>query len=105
MEDGAELIARIAAGDRGAFSRFFREYAGRVYRCALTLVHNRAPAEEVVQETMLAVWKGAGTFRGDARPSTWVLGIAALMGCPEGTVKSRIFYAKEQMKEVLEEER
>jgi len=177
MEDDQGLITRIAGGDRGAFSRFFREYADRVYRYALTLVSDRALAEEVVQETMLAVWKGAERFRGGACPSTWVLGIARhkgldklrqeqhnaklqaehdepdtvieperaaaqellkdrvraaleklptehretvvlafyqglsyreiaeLMGCPEGTVKSRMFYAKERLKEFLREER
>jgi RNA polymerase sigma-70 factor (ECF subfamily) len=177
MEDGRELIARIADGDRDALASFFRQYADRVYRYALTLVRDRALAEEVVQETMLAVWKGAGTFRGGGKLSTWVLGIARhkgldklrqerqsakletkhdepdtviepereaarellqdrvraaleklpaehretiilafyhglsyreiaeLMECPEGTVKSRIFYAKEQMKRILKEER
>jgi RNA polymerase sigma-70 factor (ECF subfamily) len=33
-------------------------------------------AEEVLQETMLAVWKQADKFRGTSKATTWMLGIA-----------------------------
>lgn len=176
MEDERGLIARIADGDRDAWGRLFQCYAGRIYRYALTMIHEQALAEEVVQETMLAIWKGAKGFRGSSKPSTWILGIARhkaldklrserqsakaqaqegqveldleieperevaqqllgervraalaklpeehreavilafyhglsyqeiaeLMGCPAGTVKSRMFYAKERLRALLE---
>jgi RNA polymerase sigma-70 factor (ECF subfamily) len=47
-----------------------------VFRYAFTLLRNRHLAEEVVQETMIAVWKGAGQFQGRSQVSTWLLGIA-----------------------------
>jgi RNA polymerase sigma-70 factor (ECF subfamily) len=33
-------------------------------------------ADELVNDVMLAVWRSAGTFRGDSKPSTWIFGIA-----------------------------
>lgn len=74
--DEAELLAQVAYGDRQAFHKFYVCYAPRVFRYALTLVRDRDLAEEVVQETMIAVWKGAKSFRGQSQVSTWVFGIA-----------------------------
>lgn len=75
MED-AQLLAQVAHGDARAFQEFYARFAVRVFRYALTLVRDRHLAEEVVQETMVAVWKGAGSFRGRSQVSTWVFGIA-----------------------------
>lgn len=76
MPDSRELLTRVARQDRDAFHRFYDAYADRVLRYALTLLRNRHLAEEVVQETMLAVWSGAAGFTGRSRVSTWVFGIA-----------------------------
>ena len=76
MAEDRELLSRIATGDEAAFKRLYARYADRVFRYALTLLRNRHLAEEVVQETMVAVWNGARTFRGTAQVSTWIFGIA-----------------------------
>lgn len=76
MTDEIQLLARVARGDGGAFRDLYGRYADRVFRYALTLLRNRHLAEEVVQETMVAVWKTAGQFEGRSRPSTWLFGIA-----------------------------
>jgi RNA polymerase sigma-70 factor (ECF subfamily) len=39
-------------------------------------VGDRALSEEILQDTMVAVWRGASTFRGDARPRSWMIAIA-----------------------------
>lgn len=74
--DERDLLARVASGDEAAFLRFYDLYADRVHRFALTILRARHLAEEVVQETMVAVWKGAQRFRGASKVSTWVFGIA-----------------------------
>jgi RNA polymerase sigma-70 factor (ECF subfamily) len=74
--DERETLAQIAAGDEAAFRRFYDAYADRVFRFVLTVLRSRHLAEEVVQETMVAVWRGAGRFRGASKVSTWVFGIA-----------------------------
>src|SRR4029453_3704146 len=77
-----ELLLAIAAGDRVAFEELYRRYAawllGRLgRRCA-----DPALAEEVVQETFLAVWRSAGRFRtgiGDAAGWLWRVGMRQLV--------------------------
>jgi len=76
VADDRELLSRVAAHDEAAFRRLYERYADRVFRYALTLLRNRHLAEEVVQETMVAVWQGAGSFKGGSRVSTWIFGIA-----------------------------
>lgn len=76
MVESRDLLARVARNDERAFSRLYERFADRVFRYALTLLRNRHLAEEVVQETMIAVWKSAGSFRGRSRVSTWIFGIA-----------------------------
>lgn len=74
--DDAKLVARVAQGDGGAFRELYERFAGRVFRYALTLLRDRHLAEDVVQETMIAVWRGAERFEGRSQVSTWLFGIA-----------------------------
>ncbi len=170
-EDGdreeRRLLQQVAAGDDAAFRRLYDRLAERVFRYALTLLHDRHLAEEVAQETMVIVWRQAAAFEGRSRVSTWVFGIArfraldllrkekrgervpelrlvepdpapavedrertlrairalpeeqrevvfltfyeglsyadisGVLGIPEGTVKSRMYYAREKLAEAL----
>lgn len=74
-EDGA-LVARVGRGEAAAFRDLYERFADRVFRYALTLLRNRHLAEDVVQETMVAVWQGASRFAGRSQVSTWIFGIA-----------------------------
>lgn len=76
--DGSEpdLLEAVAAGDLASFERLYRLYETRIFQYVRTLVHDRAAAEEIVGDVMLAVWRGAGTFSRTARVSTWIFGIA-----------------------------
>jgi RNA polymerase sigma-70 factor (ECF subfamily) len=78
--DDAEAAARvllggIAGGDERALETFYRDYHGAVYQFALRLVGNPADASELVNESMLEVWKAAAGFRGGSRVRTWLLSI------------------------------
>jgi RNA polymerase sigma-70 factor (ECF subfamily) len=76
-EDGeADLLAAVAMGRQSAFERLYGLYEVRVYQYVNTLVYDAALAEEIVGDTMLAVWRGAGTYTGTSRVSTWIFGIA-----------------------------
>jgi RNA polymerase sigma-70 factor (ECF subfamily) len=55
---------------------FYRLHSRTVLTHISLLVGERALAEEVYQDTMLAIWRGAGSFRGDSRVRTWVIAIA-----------------------------
>lgn len=73
--DGAEerdLVNQLKAGDRQAFDEIFSRYVNQVYRQALRLTGNEMDAEDVVQEVFLAVYKNAGSFRGQSEFKTWL---------------------------------
>ncbi len=70
------LVARIAGGDRAAFEAFYDRYARRVLAFVSDLIADAALAEETAGDVMLAAWRGARSFRGASRVSTWLLGIA-----------------------------
>lgn len=76
MRSDPQLLSRIADQDRGAFRLFFERHSDRVYRFALSLTRRPHLAEEVLQETMMAAWKGARKFKGHSKVTTWLLGIA-----------------------------
>jgi RNA polymerase sigma-70 factor, ECF subfamily len=70
------LLTAVAGGDLAAFDRLYEIYAQRVFHYVRTLAVSASLAEEIVGDTMMAVWKGAGTFAHTSRVSTWILGIA-----------------------------
>lgn len=72
-----ELLARVARGDRQAFSALYDEVAPAVYGVASRVLRDRSQSEEVAQEVMVEIWRTAGRFsvdRGSAR--TWCSTIA-----------------------------
>jgi RNA polymerase sigma-70 factor (ECF subfamily) len=71
-----ELLERIKARDMGAFERLYRIYQPRLGRFVTNLVRRPELVEEVLNDTMMAVWNTAGNFRGASRVSTWIFGIA-----------------------------
>lgn len=81
-DDAADrhLLERVARRDRAAFERLYERYADRVARYLLRLVGRREVVEEALNDVMLAVWRGAGSFAGHSRVSTWILGIAYRKG-------------------------
>lgn len=60
--DWATLIGRVAAGDREAFGRLFEHFAPRVKGLMLKAGAGSEEAEEIAQETLLAVWRKAAQF-------------------------------------------
>jgi RNA polymerase sigma-70 factor (ECF subfamily) len=72
----AELLRRIGKGDEDAMSAFYREHSKVVFAQVLLVTGERALAEEISQDTMLAVWRGAAAFRGESSARSWVLAIA-----------------------------
>jgi RNA polymerase sigma-70 factor (ECF subfamily) len=74
--DDVQLLRRIGQGDESAMATFYREH-GRVVLAQVLLVSGeRVLAEEILQDTMLAVWRGAGSFRGESSARSWVIAIA-----------------------------
>ena len=72
----AELIERVARGDRRAFEELYNLYHRRLGRFLTRLTRRYDLAEEIINDTFWVVWQNAQAFRGDSQPSTWILGIA-----------------------------
>ncbi len=70
------LVIRCRGGDEQAFSEIVARHRGRVTAVAEALLHNRADADEVAQDTFLRAHRGLAGFRGEAALSTWLRGIA-----------------------------
>jgi RNA polymerase sigma-70 factor (ECF subfamily) len=75
--DDSELVRRIQAGDRGAYAALVRRHGGALLRFARVFVRDQSVAEEVVQETWMAVLEGLDTFEGRASFKTWLYRILA----------------------------
>lgn len=74
--DGA-LLARVAAGDRGALADLYERHRAGVTGFVSGIVGgDRSLCEEVLQDTFVAVWRGAGAFEGRSAVRTWLYGIA-----------------------------
>ena len=75
-EDDAELIAACIAGDVAAQRTLFRREYARVNATVYRLVGSARDADDLVQETFIAVFRGLTRFRGDSKLSTWIDRIA-----------------------------
>lgn len=72
-----ELLERVAAGDRAAFDRLYREYFGLVFRAVLAVLQDYAQSEEVTQEIFLELWSTAARYdSGEGNGVRWVAMIA-----------------------------
>lgn len=74
------LLQRMARGDRGALASLYRDYHGRLGRFLSRLTRRPDVIEEVINDCFWIAWQHAGDFRGDARVSTWLMGIAYRCG-------------------------
>ena len=74
VED-TRVVRALKAGDESAFERLMREYHAALLRVAQIYVSTLAVAEEVVQETWLAVLNGIDRFEGRSSLKTWIFRI------------------------------
>jgi RNA polymerase sigma-70 factor, ECF subfamily len=70
------LLKRVAQQDEPAFRRLYESASRRVYAFVLHRLRDPAAAAEIVSDTFYEVWRRPGAFRGDAKFTTWLLGIA-----------------------------
>jgi RNA polymerase sigma-70 factor, ECF subfamily len=73
--DDEELVTKLRTGDEAAFASLVRAHHASLVRLATAIVGSRAVADEVVQDTWLAVVKGVGAFEGRSSLRTWLFRI------------------------------
>ena len=70
--DETVMLDALRQGDESTFLTLVDRYSASLLRLALTYVHNRQIAEEVVQETWLGVLLGLNRFEGRSALKTWI---------------------------------
>ena len=71
-----ELVAAVAAGDRAALRELHDRHVVWVTARLRRRCADRDAVDEAVQDTFVAVWKGAGRWDGRGEPAAWIWGIA-----------------------------
>ncbi|MEI6410320.1 MAG: RNA polymerase sigma factor [Bacteroidota bacterium] len=66
------LLTQIAAGNDAALAALYAEFKGRVFNTALSLLQNKADAEEVTQDVFVKIHQSAARFEGKSSVSTWI---------------------------------
>ena len=84
-----ELLDRLRAGDSAAFAELVDSWSPALLRVALLYVSTRASAEEIVQETWLAVIAQLDRFEGRSSLRTWVFRILENLARTRGEREAR----------------
>lgn len=73
----ADLLSRIALGDRTAFDRLYRDTSPHLLGVILRIQKDRAQAEDVLQEVYVNVWRSAQSFNPAlSQARTWLNSVA-----------------------------
>lgn len=88
--DDAELMKRVAEGDREAFLALYDRYSAQVYGLALRVIGDQMTAEEITQDAFLRLWTRAETYNPDrGRLSSWLLTITRRLAIDQFRVEGR----------------
>jgi RNA polymerase sigma-70 factor, ECF subfamily len=88
--DEPEFLARLRRGDEQAYRTLIRRLHGTLIGLATSIIGSHAQAEEVVQDTWLAVFAGVSAFEGRSRLVTWVFSIALNRARTRATREGRL---------------
>ncbi|MGZ8582766.1 MAG: RNA polymerase sigma factor [Actinomycetota bacterium] len=69
------LLRAVAQGDRAALEALYRRHAPWLFARLRRRCADPGLVEEVVQDTFVAVWRGAGRYRGTGEVPAWIWGI------------------------------
>lgn len=70
------LLTAAARGDQTALRTLYERHAAAMLRLIRRLTSDPGVAEEILQESWLAVWRSAAGFRGESSVRGWLLGVA-----------------------------
>ncbi len=70
------LRTRLIAGEDAAYRECYQQYAPKLMRLLRGIIRNKARAEELLQETFVAAFRGIASFRGEVSLGTWLGRIA-----------------------------
>jgi RNA polymerase sigma-70 factor, ECF subfamily len=71
-----ELVRRAQSGDEESFGVLMRSYYEPIFRLVCSVVRDEHAARDVSQEVWITAWRNLGSFRGEAKFTTWLHPIA-----------------------------
>jgi RNA polymerase sigma-70 factor (ECF subfamily) len=89
MEDRQDILARVRAGDMGAFGELVRTYQTYAYQLAVRMLCSDAEAEDVVQEAFVRVWRSIHRYDPNVRFTTWLYRIVTNLCLDQMRAKKR----------------
>ena len=89
MVDDVEVVEALRRGDEAAFRQVVLQYHAALVRTAASFVRSQSVAEEVAQETWLAVIRGVASFESRASFKTWLFRILVNQARTRGARESR----------------
>jgi RNA polymerase sigma-70 factor, ECF subfamily len=75
-EINVALLRRCMSNDPDAYNKLFAQYNRRIFNTAYRILGEESSAEDALQETLLNIYRGISSFRGDSKVSTWISKIA-----------------------------
>ena len=87
--DDADLLRQLLGGDEKAFTELVVRYNATLIRIALYYVNTQASAEDVAQDTWIAVLRGIDRFEGRSSFKTWLFHILVNRARTTGTREHR----------------
>jgi RNA polymerase sigma-70 factor (ECF subfamily) len=94
VEDDSALVAALRAGDERVFADLVDRHTPSLLRVARGYVRNHETAEEVVQETWIALLKGISKFEGRSSLRTWLFTVMINIAKQRGVRERRNYDAE-----------
>lgn len=91
-----ELMKKLSRGDEAAFEQIYSQTRKTVYYIALSVVKERALAEDVMQDVYLSVLKNAAQYRPGTNPVAWIAKIARNEALKVQQSRARVNYVDER---------
>lgn len=91
-----KLMKKLSGGDESAFGQIYAQTRKTVYYIALSIVKERALAEDVMQNVYLSVLKNAGQYRAGTNASAWIARITRNEALKLQKSRVRVSYVDER---------
>ncbi len=75
MAELEDLISRCQGGELAAFGELFRRFEARIFRLALTILHDEPDAEDAVQDSFLRIFEHIERYRAESSFETWLTAV------------------------------
>ena len=88
VDEDRTTLVRVASGEESALEDIYARFGPALFGYLLTLTPDRQLAEEILQDTLVAVWRSARTYGGRSSVKTWLFGVARRQA--QNTLRRRV---------------